>query len=64
MIIREAKNSPEIPEVTNFLSESQGFKKFALGIHNFKLKFWKGLDKAAFPENYKNEKFLENKNKK
>ena len=58
-LYKEAKNAPEIPEVTEFLEKSKFFSKFSLGFHNLRIKAWQKLDEAAFPEEYENKKYLE-----
>jgi hypothetical protein len=63
-IFKEVKETPHSPELTEFLSNSEHFQKAALKVHDMKLKFWRELDKAAFPEEYKDEKFIEDKNAK
>lgn len=63
VICRDAKQIPENQHITDFLSQSQVFRKFSMGIHNLKLKFWRSIDQAAFPENYKNDKFIDHKKK-
>ena len=64
MFFKEFKETPHNPELTNFLSNNQHFVKGAHKVHDLKLKFWQKLDEAAFPENYKNEKLIEDKKKK
>ncbi len=61
MLFREYKTSKEIPEVTKFLQENDKFKDLSLKVHNSKLKLWQLLDQAAFPEEYENKKYIENK---
>jgi len=61
MIMREMKQTPEAPQMTEFLSSNQTFRNTALKIHNLRLKFWQKFDEAAFPENYKNEKMIDQK---
>jgi len=58
-LYKEAKNAPEIPEVTDFLEKSKFFSRFSLGFHNFRIKAWQKLDEAAFPEEYAEKKYLE-----
>lgn len=64
MFFKEIKDTPASPELTNFLSNNQHFVKGANKIHDLKAQFWQKLDEAAFPENYKNEKLIEDKKKK
>ena len=63
-IFKEVKETPHNPHLTEMLSQSEQFQKAALKVHDMKLKFWKELDKAAFPDDYKDEKLIEDKNKK
>lgn len=63
-VLKEAAHRPENQDLTNILSRSKGFQKFALKLHNTKLKFWQKLDEAAFPENYTNDKMIEQHKKK
>jgi hypothetical protein len=53
------KNQKDIPELTNYLSNNKSFEKFSIGIHNIKLKVIHHIDKAAFPEHYKDIKPVE-----
>lgn len=39
-LYKELKETPEIPEVTNYLENSKKFEKLALSINNIKLKAW------------------------
>ena len=50
--------------LANFLSNNNSFVKGALKVHDLKSKFWQKLDEAAFPENYKNDKMIEESSKK
>ena len=59
--LQESKNVKEIPEVTNFLENNSKFRKFSNKVHFLKSKFWQKLDEEAFPENYKNDKFIDKK---
>lgn len=61
MFIKELKQTPEAPQITEFLSENQFFRSGALKLHNMKLKFWQKFDEAAFPENYKKDKMIDQK---
>ena len=63
-ILREMKAAPEVPQMTDFLSSNHTFRNAVLKIHNLRLKFWQKLDEAAFPENYKNDKMIEDKKNK
>lgn len=58
-IYKEAKNAPEIPEVTRFFEKSNLFEKVVMKMHNLKLKIWLKLDEAAFPEEHQNKKYIE-----
>ena len=60
-ILKEMKQAPEAPQMTDFLSSNHTFQNVALKIHNLRLKFWQKVDEAAFPENYKNDKMIEQK---
>ena len=64
LLAKEVKTVKETPEVTNFLSQNKAFKNAAIGFHNLKLKFWQKMDEAAFPENYTQDKLIENNNSK
>lgn len=61
MIMKEVKQTPEAPGLTDFLSSNQTFRNAVLKFHNFKLKAWQKVDEAAFPENYKNGKMIDHK---
>jgi hypothetical protein len=63
-LFKEFKETPANPHLTEFLSQNDGFKQAALKVHDLKLKFFNELDKAAFPENHKDDKFIEDKSKK
>ncbi len=60
-VFKEIKQTPEAPQVTDFLTGNKTFRNASLGIHNFRLKFWQKMDEAAFPENYKNDKLIDHK---
>lgn len=62
-IFKDVKETPHHPELTNLLSNSEQFQKAALKVHDLKLKFWKELDKAAFPEQYTDDKAIEDKSR-
>ena len=61
LLLKEVKQTPEEPQITKFLVENSLFRNIALKFHNMKLKTWQKFDEAAFPENYKNEKRIEQK---
>ena len=58
-LFKEIKDTPHHPELTNFLSNNETFQKSCIKAFNLKQKFWKKLDEAAFPEDYKDAKYLE-----
>lgn len=64
MLFKEFKETPHNQDLTNFLAKNQSFVKGALKVHDLKTKFWQKLDEAAFPENYKNGKLIEENKKK
>lgn len=64
LFFKEFKETPHSPDLTNFLSNNPHFIKSALRVHDLKLKFWQKLDEAAFPEDYANEKLIEDKHRK
>ena len=55
----KVKNSKDIPVLTDYLANNETFGKFSIGVHNIKLKFLHEVDKAAFPEKYKDAKFVD-----
>ncbi len=64
LFFKDLKETQHHPEITNFLSNNESFVKGALKVHDLKNKFWQKVDEAAFPENYVNEKLIEDKRKK
>ena len=54
MLLKEVKCTKANPELTQFLENSQAFKGGVKKVDQLTGKFWSALDKAAFPQNYKN----------
>ena len=60
-LFKEIKETPENAQLTNILVNSKGFRNVSLKIHSLKQTFWQKLDEAAFPEDYKANKFIDKK---
>ena len=60
-LFKIAKETPEIPEITEALKNSSTFRRIVKKVEFTKLKGIQLLDEAAFPENYTKDKLLEHK---
>ncbi|KRX08850.1 Thioredoxin-like fold [Pseudocohnilembus persalinus] len=59
-LFKQVKGAPEYKELTDFLANNETFKDMALKAHNMKLKGIQSIDKAAFPEEHANKKYITN----